>query len=116
MNDKTLEMAMLFDFFGDLLTEKQRSYFDLYYNDDLSLSEIAEQTDISRQGVRDVIMRAENILKEYESKTGIVARFMKMQADILRVEESVNHIIEISDGEVKETAENVILKLQDLKG
>ena len=116
MNDKTLEMTMLFDFFGDLLTEKQREYFDLYYNDDLSLAEIAEQTDISRQGVRDVIFRAENILREYEKKTGIVSRFMQMQADISAVEDAVDHIVDISDGDIKETAQNVKLKLQDLKG
>lgn len=116
MNDKTLEMAMLFDFFGDLLTEKQRTYFDLYYNDDLSLAEIAEQVDISRQGVRDVISRTENILREYEKKTGIVSRFMKMQADISALEKAVDQIVDMSDGDIKVVAENVKLKLQDLKG
>ena len=116
MNDKTLEMTMLFDFFGDLLTEKQRTYFDLYYNDDLSLAEIAEQTDISRQGVRDVISRAENLLREYENKTGIVSRFMQMQADIAVVENAVDHLLNISDGDIKATAEDVKLKLQNLKG
>lgn len=71
MSNKTIEMTLLFDFFGDLLTEKQRDYFDLYYNDDLSLSEIAEQNGISRQGVRDLIVRAENTLRSFEEKTGV---------------------------------------------
>ena len=116
MDDKTLEMTMLFDFFGDLLTEKQRYYFDLYYNDDLSLSEIAEQADISRQGVRDNIIRAENILKQYEEKTGIVARFLKMQSDISSVEHDIIHIIDISQGDVKTAAEQVLSKINKLKG
>ena len=59
MSGKTLEMTMLFDFYGDMLTEKQREYFDLYYNEDLSLGEIASNVGISRQGVRDIIVRAE---------------------------------------------------------
>ena len=116
MDDKTLEMTMLYDFFGDLLTEKQRTYFDLYYNDDLSLSEISQQTGISRQGVRDNIMRAEQLLRGYEEKTGIVARFMKLQSDISSIEKDVSAIIEASDGGVKRTAEAVRDKLQELKG
>ena len=116
MDDKTLEMTMLYDFFGDLLTEKQRYYFDLYYNDDLSLSEIAEQADISRQGVRDIIMRAEHILKDYESKTGIVSRFLKMQSDISSIENDLRHIIDISQGEVRKTAEMAAEKVENLKG
>jgi len=75
MEDKALHMTMLFDFFGELLTEKQKEYFDLYYNEDLSLSEIAENEGISRQGVRDIIVRAENTLTETEAKTGIVKSF-----------------------------------------
>ena len=116
MDDKTLEMTMLYDFFGDLLTEKQRYYFDLYYNDDLSLSEIAQQADISRQGVRDIIMRAEHILKDYESKTGIVSRFLKMQSDISSIENDLRHIIDISNGEVRKTAEMAAEKVENLKG
>ena len=58
MKNKTFEMCMLFDFYGDILTEKQRKLFDLYYNDDLSLAEISEHVGITRQGVRDGILRA----------------------------------------------------------
>ena len=53
---------MLYDFYGELLTDRQKEFFDYYYNDDLSLSEIAENAGISRQGVRDVIVRAEAIM------------------------------------------------------
>ena len=59
MKNQAYRMAMLFDFYGDLLTERQREFYDLYYNEDLSLAEIAENYGISRQGVRDVIVRAE---------------------------------------------------------
>ena len=59
MKNQTYRMTMLFDFYGELLTDRQKEFFDLYYNEDLSLSEIAENEGISRQGVRDVIVRAE---------------------------------------------------------
>ena len=82
MKNEPLHMTMLFDFYGELLTEKQREYFDLYYNDDLSLSEIAEKAGISRNTVYDVINRAEKILIETEKKTGIVQRWMETRKEI----------------------------------
>ena len=57
MKNQTDRMTMLFDFYGELLTDRQKEFFDLYYNEDLSLAEIAENAGISRQGVRDVIVR-----------------------------------------------------------
>ena len=75
MKSKPLEMSLLFDFYGETLTEKQRELFDLYYNEDLSLAEIAEHAGITRQGVRDSIKRAEHALREMEEKLGLVARY-----------------------------------------
>ena len=75
MKGKPLEMSLLFDFYGEALTEKQRELFDLYYNEDLSLAEIAEHAGITRQGVRDSIKRAEHALREMEEKLGLVARY-----------------------------------------
>ena len=75
MKNQTYRMTMLFDFYGELLTERQKEFFDLYYNEDLSLAEIAENAGISRQGVRDVIVRAEAAMQEIEDKTGIIRRF-----------------------------------------
>ena len=75
MKGKPLEMSLLFDFYGETLTEKQRELFDLYYNEDLSLAEIAEHAGIPRQGVRDSIKRAEHALREMEEKLGLVARY-----------------------------------------
>jgi len=82
MDDGTLIMTMLFDFFGDMLTDKQREYFDLYHNEDLSLSEIAERAGISRQGVFDIITRAEKTLIEVEQKIGVVRKWQEARAEL----------------------------------
>ena len=75
MKNQTYRMTMLFDFYGEILTDRQKEFFDLYYNEDLSLAEIAENYGISRQGVRDVIVRAEAAMTELEDKTGLIRRF-----------------------------------------
>ena len=66
--EKTNQMNALFDFYGSLLTEKQKSYMQLYYADDFSLGEIAEEFEVSRQAIYDNIRRTENSLMEYERK------------------------------------------------
>ena len=79
MKNQTYRMTMLFDFYGELLTDRQKEFFDLYYNEDLSLAEIAENAGISRQGVRDVIVRAEAQMQEIEDKTGLIKRFEQVR-------------------------------------
>ena len=79
---KNLEISLLLDFYGEMLTDKQRDMVDYYYNDDLSLSEIAENEGITRQGVRDSIKRAEAQMIEMEDRLGLARRFRKMGADI----------------------------------
>lgn len=69
-----LEMTLLFDYYGELLTDRQRMCFDLRHNQDLSLAEIAEELKVSRQGVHDNLSRAEALLKNMEEKTGCVRR------------------------------------------
>lgn len=86
---KNLEISLLLDFYGDLLTEKQREVTEMYYNDDMSLSEIAEIVSITRQGVRDAIKRSEQIMTELESKVGFCAKYLQMR-------EGVDAIIRIS--------------------
>lgn len=73
MKTKSIEMTLLFDLYGELLTEKQQQLFDLYYNEDLSLAEIADLLKISRQGVRDGIVRAEALLSEFDEKLALSA-------------------------------------------
>ena len=82
--DDTLRNAMLFDFYGDLLTKKQHEYYDLYHNEDLSLSEIAESAGISKQGVYDIISRAEKTLAETEKKTGIIQKWRETRTELER--------------------------------
>lgn len=119
MKNQAYRMTMLYDFYGELLTERQQEFFDLYYNEDLSLAEIAENYGISRQGVRDVIVRAEGIMTEMEDKTGIIKRFHLMQKQLSSASESLDKIISINSEkyydreldtlarEVKETIEQM---------
>ena len=97
MKSQAYRMALLYDFYGDVLTERQKEFYDLYYNEDLSLSEIAENSGITRQGVRDVIVRAEAILTEMEDKTGIIKRFLKMQKGIAHVEEAAGQLLALNE-------------------
>lgn len=77
MLEKTTRMNYLFDFYHSLLTPKQRSYMALYYRDDLSLGEIAEEFGVSRQAVYDNIKRSEAMLEEYEEKLSLFEKFKK---------------------------------------
>ncbi len=92
MESSRLMQSMLFDFYGDLLTEKQRECYSLYYNDDLSLSEIAEERGISRQGVWDNIRHAESAMKSIEEKTGLIARFEKTRSELAAIREMVSQL------------------------
>ena len=77
-------ITMLLDYYGGTLTDKQREYLDLYYNEDLSLSEIAELTGITRPGVHNIINRSRTKLMELERSTGIVERFLSVRAELER--------------------------------
>lgn len=92
MKNQTYRMTMLFDFYGEVLTPRQKEFFDLYYNEDLSLAEIAENYGISRQGVRDVIVRAEAIMTDLEDKTGLMKRFMLMQQQVQAILDAAENI------------------------
>ena len=80
MRDK-LKMSLLLDFYGGLLTEKQRDISELYYNGDYSLSEIADDLHISRQGVRDSLVRAEATLTELEEKIGFADKYNEITSN-----------------------------------
>ena len=106
MPDETVWRTMLFDFYGDLLTDKQREYYDLHYNQDLSLAEIAASSGISRQGVWDIIRRAEAAMTEIEEKTGLIKRFLERNAQIDEI------IRELRD---KGTEPHILKQLEELK-
>ena len=96
VKNQTFRMTMLFDFYGELLTDRQKEFYDLYYNEDLSLSEIAENYGISRQGVRDVIVRAENYMTEIEDKTGLIKRFMQLQPHVEKITDAAEQIKQLN--------------------
>lgn len=77
MLEKTTRMNLLYDFYGPLLTDKQRMFMELYYYDDLSLAEIAEQYQVSRQAVHDNIRRSESQLEEYETKLHLLEKHVQ---------------------------------------
>ena len=97
MKNQAYRMAMLYDFYGDLLTDRQKEFYDLYYNEDLSLAEIAENDGITRQGVRDVIVRAEAYLTEIEDRTGLIRRFHTMQSQLREIADCVRQVTDLND-------------------
>ena len=100
--DNIAKKNLLYDFYGELLTEHQRQiYEDAVYND-CSLSELAEEYGISRQGVHDLLRRCDKILEDYESKLQLVERFKIIRKKALLIEESA------SDEEIKKLARGII--------
>ena len=94
---KNLEISLLLDFYGEMLTEKQRDVVELYYNEDLSLAEIASHSGITRQGVRDSIKRAESQLLDYEDRLRLAGRFRKIQAYLDEITDLAKDIERIND-------------------
>ncbi|MGI6484938.1 MAG: YlxM family DNA-binding protein [Thermoanaerobacterales bacterium] len=91
MDNVTL-FNLLYDCYGELLTEKQREIFELYYFHDLSLKEIAEHYDITRQGIHDIIRRAQYVLNKYENKLGMVSKLINMENRIQKVMADVKRL------------------------
>ena len=89
---KELKFVMLLDCYGDLLTEHQKNIMELYYCEDLSLAEISNPLGITRQAVRDIIKRTENILLNYEEKLGFAERLGKMNKCFTKILETVRQI------------------------
>ena len=90
---KDLKISFLLDFYGEMLTQKQREVIEYYYNDDLSLAEIADNEGITRQGVRDSIKRAEAQLLEMEERLGLARRFREMQAGLEQITKAAQEIL-----------------------
>lgn len=93
MEENTVTKALLFDFYGELLTEKQKEYFDLRYNEDYSLAEIAELGGLSRQGVWDILRRAEETMRRMEEKTGIVRRYLERRTQIAAIRRELDGLL-----------------------
>ena len=119
MKSQAYRMALLYDFYGDVLTPRQKEFYDLYYNEDLSLAEIAENNGITRQVVWDVIVRAEAILTDLEDKTGLIKRFHAMQKQLQEVETAAQEILKRSirydDPELEAQARKILELAQQLE-
>ena len=89
---KNLDVIILFDIYGDMLTQKQQDFISYYYNDDLSLAEIAENEGITRQGVRDAVKRAESQLYDMEKKLGFAERTRRIKDALEIIKESTDSI------------------------
>ena len=113
--DETVLRTMLFDFYGDLLTAKQRECFDLHYNEDLSLAEIAAMAGITRQGVWDNIRRAEAALRETEEKTGLVVRFERQRKTLLALRADLEDLYAAAEGQSRSLALRALSRLQALE-
>lgn len=97
--DKIIERGLLFDFYGELLTEHQQKIYSEAVFNDLSLSELSEEEGISRQGIHDLIKRCDKSLQDYENKLGLIKRFQQIKTEIGNIEtliESNNSLEEAS--------------------
>ena len=102
--DKTVRMALLFDLYGELLTERQREFFSLYYNENLTLSEIAENSGVSRQAVRDLVSKSEAALEDIERRTNLLARFEQISSDLDGVSGCVKEICALNESALRSPA------------
>ena len=113
--EKKVQISMLCEFYGKLLTEKQFEFIDDYYNNDLSLSEIAENNEITRQAVRDIIKKGEKKLFEYEEKLMFMKRTLNQEK---KIEKALSELTKIqkdySDKQIASVLENVKKELSCL--
>ncbi len=107
-----LEMTLLYDYYGELLTERQRLCFDMRYNQDLSLGEIAQELQVSRQGVYDNLNRAEALLRNMEQKTGCVHRDLQCRKAMQTILDAANRLQHSSDPDAVTLAQEIIRAAQ----
>ena len=108
---KDLSISILIDFYGELLTQKRFDVLDMYYNQDMSLSEIAEECGISRLGARDAIKHGEAQLNELEEKLGLAKRFMDISSYIKDMQTTVD---EMPEGKVKDKVRVLCVNILEL--
>ena len=114
--EKNIEISLLFDFYKPLLTASQQQAVELYYNDDLSLAEIAQQMDITRQGVRDLVKRSETQLFKFEDQLGLFKRFNIVENGLEQICLKALGIADnTSDNEIKRMAMEISSLAESLK-
>lgn len=100
MSNDIVYKSLLYDFYGELLTDKQKDIVDMYYNNDFTLSEISEQIGISRQGVYDALKRAENTLEDYEKKLGLVEKLLQQKSLLKKISSMLDQILSLQNSEI----------------
>ena len=108
-------MTLLFDYYGGMLTDKQRDCFDMRYNQDLSLGEIAEELGVSRQAVNDNLTRTEALLRRMEENIGSVKRDMLIRSAVQELLEAATVLDASSDPAVLATARRILAVADTLK-
>ena len=106
--DKILEQALLYDFYGELLTERQQQVYESVVLEDFSLSEVAEELGISRQGVHDMIRRCNHTLEEYEKKLHLVEKFLCIKKQVQRISQIAE---KYQDREITEISKEILEEL-----
>jgi predicted DNA-binding protein YlxM (UPF0122 family) len=106
--EKFVERTLLYDFYGELLTERQQQVYENVVLEDLSLSEVASDLGISRQGVHDMIRRCDKALEEYESKLHLVNRFLTIRGQVSKIQ---NLSIEHGEQEITDISRQILEEL-----
>lgn len=106
--EKVARLSLLVDFYGQLLTDKQRQAMELHYGEDLSLGEIAESLEISRQAVHDLVKRSTNILEDYEASLGLVAKHLRTQQELNQARQYLRQYRQNRDDSLLDQAEKLL--------
>ena len=109
--EKFVEQTLLYDFYGELLTENQQTIYEEYVLDNFSVSEIAREHDISRQGVHDQLKRVDKLLNDYESTLHLVEKFLKIKEKVNEINSYSKDIL-LSDN--IEEAKEMVLKIDSI--
>ena len=110
--DEITQASLLYDFYGQLLSKRQSQVMELYHEENLSLSEIASEFNISRQGVHDALKNAEKALSEYERKLGLVEKFRKSSDAVSKIDRIIDSTIDVL---LYENTENTVKAVEDLR-
>lgn len=110
-----MESQYLFDFYGELLTEKQKQILDYYYNEDYSLAEIAEVMLVTRQGIFDVIKRSRAMMESYEEKLGLMSKFLKNRRVLKQTQNDLRNLaINVEDHDLQKKMLLIVDRLNEV--
>lgn len=116
--EKDVFERLLFDFYGELLTDKQKKILDYYYNDDYNLAEIGDLVHVTRQGVYDSVKRAKGMMRDYEAKLGLLTRFIETQELISEAVKELDMLLQkdivLAHPEIGQELEKIKVKMEKI--